>query len=492
MAMAHPVRLDLPEVEVREQRLRATVSYNGTARDLSRRSKNFSLVNHERGFEQCSTCQQGCAGIAYNVRGAAVVEHSPIGCAQPASAAMGINVANAARGLPDQSVNVLSTNLSESDTVYGGAEKLRATVREAKRRFSPDAIFVLSSCAAGIIGEDIEAVTSELQDELGIPVIPVFCEGFRSKIWISGIDATFHGILRQIVKPARKKQPDLVNVFNFEGSDTFTPLLGKLDLRANYVISLADVETLSRMSEAACTAHICETLATYPAKALEQEFGVPEVRSPPPFGISWTDAWLREIARITDREELAEQVIESEHKRLEPLLETMRAQLAGRRVYIFAGDSYAHSISNMLLDLGLDLIGVNTFHHDQTTDGGLEEADSLGQLVASKGDIGNFSVCDKQPFQMVKVLKDLQPDILIVRHTNMAVIGAKLGIPTIQDGDVNISAGYDGLIKLGERLLTAWRTRRIFQNIARHHRHPYSEWWMAQDDPFLLSSEPVA
>jgi len=92
---------------------------------------------------------------------------------------------------------------------------------------------------------------------------------------------------------------------------------------------------------------------------------------------------------------------------------------------------------------------------------------------------------------VVKVLQKLRPDLLIVRHTNMAVIGAKLGIPTIQDGDVNISAGYDGLIKLGERLLTAWRTRRIFHNIAKHYRHPYTKWWAEQDDPYLLSRQPV-
>lgn len=490
MAPTHRVRLDLSDVEVRDRRLGARVAYNGTARDLSERSKKLSLVNYERAFEQCSNCQQSCAGISYSVRGAAVVEHSPIGCAQSCGASLEVNVANRARGLASQAVNVLSTNLSEDDTIFGAAEKLRSTIREAHRRFSPQAIFVLSSCAAGIIGEDIEAVTKELEAELGIPLIPVFCEGFKSKIWISGIDAVFHGILRQIVKPARTKQNDLVNVFNFAGSDTFSPLLAKLGLRVNYVISLADVPTLSRLSEAACTAHICETEATYPAAALEQEFGVPEVKSPPPFGIGWTDAWLREIARITGREERAEQVIESEHKRLEPLLEDLRRRLAGRRIYIFAGDSYAHSISNMLLDLGLDLIGVTTFHHDQTTDAGLDEVNSLGQLVAAKGDIENFTVCDKQPFQMIKVLKKANPDLLLVRHTNMAVIGAKLGIPTIQDGDVNISVGYDGLLKLGERLLTAWRTRRIFQNFADHYRLPYTDWWMDQEDPFLFSGEP--
>ncbi|MDR1506133.1 MAG: nitrogenase [Treponema sp.] len=482
------VNLELSEVEVRERRLKSIISYHGTGQDLCERSRNRQLTLTERSFGQCSDCSQGCGQtLTYVIRGAAVIDHAPIGCSSGAGAAsLTVDVSARARGLPPQEVHVLSTNIQEKDTVYGGLEKLRATIYEAKRRFDPSAIFVLSSCAAGIVGDDIESVADELQEELGIPVVPVFCEGFKSRIWSSGFDAAFHGILTRIVKAPVKKQPDLVNVFNFEGSDTFGPLLGKLGLRANYVVPLADVETLEKLSEAACTTHICETLAMYPAAALEQEYGVPEVKSPPPFGVQWTDNWLREVARLTGREEIVEDLIQSEHERVNEELTQVREQLKGKRIYIFAGDSYAHSIANMLLDLGLDLVGITTLHHDQTTDGGTESLDSLGNLVASKGEIGNYSVCNKQPYQVFKLLKDARPDILIVRHMNMTITGAKLGIPTMNDGDVNISAGYDGLVRLGKRLLDALKTKKLFENISRHCESPYTTWWLEQADPFFF------
>jgi nitrogenase molybdenum-iron protein alpha chain len=481
------VNLDLSSVEVRERRLKSIISYSGSAQDLSDKSKEKALVIRERSYGQCSDCAQGCGQvISYTIRGAAVVEHSPIGCSQPALSALGINVANKARGLPPQTVNVLSTNLTEKDTVYGGIEKLNATVREAKRRFDPTAIFVQSSCAAGIIGDDIESATTALQEELGIPVVPIFCEGFKSRIWSTGFDASFHGILRKIVKEPKKKQPDLVNVFNFEGSDTFTPLLAPLGLRVNYIVPLADIPQLEALSEAACSTHICETLATYPAMALEKYYGVPEVKSPPPFGIKWTDEWLRDIARITGKEHLVEEYIEREHKRVQPDIERVREKLQGLKFYIFAGDSYAHSIANMLLDLGVELTGITTLHHDQLTDGGYESIDSLSHLVASHGDIENFTVCNKQPYQVVKILEKLKPDVMIVRHMNMAVLGAKLGIPSVNDGDVNISAGYDGLARLGERLYQAAQAKKLFQNVARHYETPYSDWWLNEEDPFYF------
>jgi nitrogenase molybdenum-iron protein alpha chain len=433
----------------------------------------------------------GCSQtLSYVIRGAAVIDHAPIGCSgRIGSNSLTVEVSARARGLPPQKVQVLSTNIQEKDTVYGGLEKLRATIYEAKRRFNPSAVFVLSSCAAGIVGDDIESAADELQEELGIPVVPVFCEGFKSRIWSSGFDAAFHGILTRIVKPPVNKQPDLVNVFNFEGSDTFGPLLGKLGLRANYVVPLADVKTLETLSEAACTTHICETLAMYPAAALEQEYGVPEVKAPPPFGINWTDNWLREVARLTGRDAAVEDLIKAEHERIRGDLEQVREELRGKRAYIFAGDSYAHSIANMLLDLGLDLAGITTLHHDQTTDGGGDSLDSLGNLVASKGDIGNFTVCNKQPYQVFKLLRAVMPDLLIVRHRNMTIVGAKLGIPTINEGDVNISAGYDGLIRLGKRLINAAKTRRLFENVARHYENPYTRWWLEEANPFYFEKE---
>ncbi|QAT50410.1 nitrogenase [Caproiciproducens sp. NJN-50] len=476
------------EVEVRERRLHSIVSYHGTAVDLNERSKTKSLPCGGLSYEQCKDCSQGCAeSITYLIRDAAVVVHSPVGCcSRGASYFIQGDVVNRARGLPAQNVNIICSNIQEKDTIYGGLEKLRNAVHEAYGRFHPSAIFVHSSCAAGIVGDDIDSEADALQDELGIPVVPIFCEGFKSRIWSTGFDAGFHGILRKIVKPPRKKDENLINIFNFEGSDTFGPLLEKIGLRANYLVPLATVETLSRMSEAACSAHICETLATYVAHALEEKYGVPEVKAPAPFGIEWTDQWLREIAKYTHKEELAEKAIASEHQRILPELQKIRQKLAGKNVYVFAGDSFAHSIANMANDLNLKLLGVTTLHHDQATDGNLESLNTLDQYIKSRGDIGFFTVCNKQPYQMVKILKKLHPDLLIVRHANMTILGTKLGIPTVLEGDVNINAGYDGVIKLGKRLYEALLTRKAIQTISEHVEWPYTDWWLNEENPFYF------
>jgi nitrogenase molybdenum-iron protein alpha chain len=219
---------------------------------------------------------------------------------------------------------------------------------------------------------------------------------------------------------------------------------------------------------------------------LEDKYGVPEVKAPPPFGSKWTDLWLREVAKITGKEDIAEAVIESEHARIRPEIEKIKEKLQGKKVYIFAGDAFAHSLANVVVELGLRLVGMTTLHHDQITDGGEESTDSLNNLINTAGDIKNFTVCNKQPYQVYKLLEELKPDVLLVRHSNMTVLGTKLGIPTINEGDANISAGYDGIVKLGQRIYEVTKTRKILANIRKHASLPYTPWWINQENPFYF------
>ncbi len=480
------VNLSTAAVEVRENRLKSIISYSGTAKDLNDKSKNVSLRLSNTAFTQCNNCQQSCAqDMCSMVRGSATVVHAPIGCyATDVGRHIQGKSVSKIRKLGDFDSHTICTNILENDTIYGGAEKLRKAVHEIYQRHHPKVIFITSSCASGVIGDDIESVARDAEEALGIKVVPIFCEGFKSKIWNTGRDAAFHGILRSIVKKPEKKLSDLVNVFNFEGVDTFSPLLGKLNLRVNYLLPMASVEQLETISEAACTTEICETLSSYGAGGLEEVFGVPKVKAPSPYGLNWTDAWLREIARLTHREELAETVIAEEHRRIQPELEQLRKKLSGIRVFIFAGDTYAHNLANMTKDLGIELIGMNTMHRDQKAD--LKEINTLENLLNSIGDIPNFSVCNVQPYRVAKIIKRLQPDILMTRHMGLYNIGTKLGIPAIPEGDANYSIAYDGIIKLGHRLLLALQTKSLVENLAAHAEFPYTDWWLNQEEDIYI------
>jgi nitrogenase molybdenum-iron protein alpha chain len=284
-----------------------------------------------------------------------------------------------------------------------------------------------------------------------------------------------------------KRQADLINVFNFAGADTFTPLFKRLNLRVNYLVALSSLEQLASISEAACSTSICETLSMYVASVLEEQYGVPEIKTAAPYGLDWTDVWLRAIGKATDREELVEKLITEERAKYQGELADLKEKLQGKRLYVIAGDSFAHNLANVGKSLGLEWAGVTSLHHDLYTDNP-ESVNSMDALVESNGDVPNFSICNLQPYQLVKILKKLRPDLLICRHGGLTGLGSKLGIPTIFEGDANFSVGYSGAVKLGRRLYEAWQTRGFIKNVSRYVELPYTDWWLNQDDPFYFEA----
>lgn len=498
-----PINLKTAVVESREQRLGTIIGWDGKASDLADESgyargdcnakcgqKARRVCELRSPFTQGSVCSEQMVECqAGNVRGAVLIQHSPIGCGTGQVIYNSIyRNGLAMRGLPVENLHLISTNLHERDMVFGGVAKLEQSIRDAWERHHPRAIFIATSCATGIIGDDVESVASALEGELGIPVIPLHCEGFKSKHWSTGFDATQHGILRQIVrKNPVKKQPDLVNVINLWGGDVFTPMLAELGLRVNYVVDLATVEELEQLSEAAATVTFCYTLGSYMGAALEQEFGVPEVKAPLPYGFAGTDAWLREIARVTNREGEAEAYIARERERVAPRLEELRKLLKGKKGYISTGSAYAHGLIGILRELGVEVEGSLVFHHDPVYDSQDPRQDTLAHLIDTYGDVPQFTVGNRQQYQFFALLERVKPDFIIIRHNGLAPLASRMGIPAIPLGDEHIAVGYQGIVNLGESILDVLAHKKYHEDIAKHVRLPYKKWWLEQKDPFVLA-----
>lgn len=485
------INIKTPEVEIREIRLGSITGYGGTAKGLCSKGRSGRLCDRSRSFSQCLGCSSGNALCqVVMIQDAVVINHAPIGCSADFSDFNFTNrVGQRKRNLPLGNARLLSTNLEEKDMIYGGGAKLEEAIREAYARFKPKAIFVTTSCASGIIGDDVSGITDAAQEELGIPVVLVACEGFKSKIWTTGFDAAYHALLRKIVKPPVEKKKDLINVINFWGSDVLTPLFGRLGLKPNYIVPFSTVDVLEKISEAAATVQICPTLGTYLAAGLEQEYGVTEIKAPTPYGLEGTDAWLRELGRVTGRGKEVEELIESERKRIAPELEELRGKLRGKRAYVTAGAAHGHSLLALLEELGLEIVGAAIFHHDPCYDNRDERSDSLSHVVETYGDINNFNVCNKQAFELVNMLNRLRPDIFVARHGGMSVWGAKLGIPTFLMGDEHFGLGYEGLLNYGHKILDVLSTKEFFENIAAHSELPYTDWWLQQNPYAFLGGE---
>lgn len=505
--MAKKINLDLDTVENREMRLGSIISWDGKASELVELSRYEERSLNKRGcgkngggcrlcelempFNQQSMCANSIASCqAGNLRDCVLIQHSPVGCtARNPEFNLAFRNGLERRGIKPRNINIVTTNLLENDMVFGAEAKLRKTIKETYERYAPKAIFLSMSCSTAIIGEDISSVASDMEFELGIPIIPLHCEGFRSKHWSTGFDIAQHGVVRQITNKNPKKQKDLINIVALWGTDYFTDMLKPLGLRVNYIMDIASFDELKQTSEAVCTTAFCHTLGSYMATALEQEYGVPQINAPQPYGISGTDEWFREIAKVVGKEKETEEYIQSEHERVRPKIEALKEKLKGVSGFVLTGSSYAHGLISVLRELGITVNGSVVFHHDPVYDGGHERQNTLKSLVDTYGDIPHFTVSKTQPFQLPALLNRVKTDFIIVRHNGLAPNAARMGIPSFAMGDEHFPVGYDGIIRTGEAILDILARKKFNEVLKRHVSLPYSKWWLSQKDPFILAKD---
>lgn len=482
------VNLALPTVQIREIRINSITGYQGNAEELVQAS-GCGLKDKSRSFSQCLGCATSKAAcMTVLIQDGAVISHGPVGCASCLhDFAFTYRVNSTLRGVehPTQR-KIFSTNLQERDTVYGGNQKLATAIREVYTRTGAHAIFVLTTCAAGIIGDDVESVCNEAEEELKVPVVAIFCEGFRSKVWTTGFDAAYHGIARKLIAPPRERRSDVVNVINFWGSDVFRDWFAPFGAKPNYITPYSTVNTLRYSSEAAATVQACSTLGSYLGAALEQDFGVPEIPAAPPYGVEQTDRWFRALGKTLGKMDIAEQVIAEKKEKYLPRIEELRKRLRGKTAYVTAGAAHGHALLDILGELGMEAQGAAIFHHDAVYDSGRPENDQLAQRVRDYGNVPNFNVCNKQEFELVNALNKIRPDILLARHGGMTLWGAKFGIPSLLIGDEHYSMGYEGLIHYGERILETLENDEFVKNLEKHAVNPYTKWWLAQEPYYFL------
>ena len=151
-------------------------------------------------------CALAAMQTVQSIPGAIPILHSGPGCASK------LNDNNGTSGR--FSANIYPcTSISEKEVVFGGSDKLRSTIKNALRVIDADLFVVLSGSTGEIIGDDIQAVAEDFQDEEK-PVIWTKTPGFKGNNYI-GHDWILKGIFEQYVRKYKgaPKEKGLVNLF---------------------------------------------------------------------------------------------------------------------------------------------------------------------------------------------------------------------------------------------------------------------------------------
>jgi nitrogenase molybdenum-iron protein alpha chain len=465
---------------IRESRPDTYNDLGGTGSELAGNFNKRCIKHADRSFSQGLQCQQiNSIAAVLSLEESAFIVHAPQGCAGCMSmGADGYRVGQAHRGVRlIKSPRVFVTNLDQNDIIHGGEKKLREAVATAYKRYSPKIIFIFTSCASGIIGDDVDTITAAIQPDYRAILVPIHCDGFRSKICASGFDAAFIAIRKYLLpKDPLPKEKALVNLFaptsiSYKDQLEIERMLGLLDAKVNYIPFYSSLEKIRRITSAEASTAICKVFADEFMKELGENYGIPFAHTVMPIGVRNTDKWFLGIAEILGKTETAREYIEKEHERILPRLEYIKEKLSGKRVFICGGTGRSFAAAALIDDFGMELVGLETPTYDLDAQIDIEYLNTIHPNYV-------VDVANMQPFEQVNLVNKLKPDLFI----GVGAWASKFGIPTTHVLDPKrATMGYDGILYLGNKIMEQMKNPGFNRKLARYAKLPYKKSWYEQD-----------
>lgn len=398
----------------------------------------------------------------------------------------------------------LNTNLDESDVINGGERKLREAVLYADRELRPETIIVANGCVPALIGDDVDSILADLQTQTAASIVPIHCEGFKTKVMATAYDAVYHGILKKYVKkPGRREyvaEPDLerlreqyrisrnVNVLNVSSMSKadeleLQRLLNAIGLNVCFIPCYAEPEDFQYSLETSLNVSICGTHDDYFVEHIREKYDIPFLIDTIPIGRKNTDRWVLKIAAHFGLEKEARQLIASENELLDRSLEPYRRTLSGKRVFLAGGEVRIIATAEILQDLGMEVAGFKAHHFDRFIEPIFDALDSVDEVL--------IDIATNQPFEQANLVNRLKPDVIIT-HTGGNNISAKHGLPILPlFGPSYNYLGYSGVFEVARRLNRIVRNSQFNKKLAKNVRLPFSKEWYDKDPFTYIKSQDV-
>ena len=262
-----------------------------------------------------------------------------------------------------------SSEMDERVAIFGGNDSLEKGLRRAAAH-KPRAIFVVTTCTPGIIGDDVhiamEAVRDVLPEET--PVILIAADGDINGDYMQGIIDAMIPVADRFVDRTVTPEPDTVNIVaeknlaaNTEANYvTIRSILETLGLSVNCrFLRHSTIEQITRFLRGRvnllASEDVCgRTIRDY----LVDRYGVSFLPSAFPVGFNATEKWLAALATFFGKEAEAADLVRRERVRYEEAIAALRPSLKGKRLFIVTQSYRIDWVLDLAVDLGMEIAKV--------------------------------------------------------------------------------------------------------------------------------------
>lgn len=421
--------------EKTQEKMQEKGNTNVDEKDILEERRQFILQKHDGGCGgngmKCDTdsvagsvSQRACvycgARVVLNpITDAYHIVHGPIGCS-----AYTWDIRGSLSSGSDLYRNSFSTDLKETDIIFGGENKLEAAIEELVCIQAAKLIFVYATCIVGVIGDDVDSVCRRMSMKYNIRVISVKSPGFSGNK-STGYRMACNAIMELLLP---YKSEERIKGINILGDYN---LAGELWIIKQYLKSF-DISVISTFTGDASYTEMqqapkatlnvvqCAGSSMYLANRMEEELGIPYIKVSF-FGAEDTTNSLIRIAQVLGNEEAEKKIrafCTAETSKLEVFLRKYRRNLEGKKAAIYVGGGFkAISLIRQFNAIGMKTVVVGT----QT--GKKEEYEIIEGLV----EVDTILLDDANPAELEGYMKEKGVNILVggVKERPLAY---KLGI----------------------------------------------------------------
>ncbi|MDR0731234.1 MAG: AAA family ATPase [Treponema sp.] len=341
----------------------------------------------------------GAMSITTQISGCVSIAHGPRSCAHIAYQTI---TSTPRRFLLERGIvlpytsspPLVSSDMGEGVMIFGGIEELRSRIKSLKTRARGEAgkrvFFVLTTCPAGIIGDNVNRVL-DLEDET-TKIVPLRTDGNIEGDFLQGILLAYFEIARALIDRNVEAREDTVNIvaekaetYVLHGSFTAVKeILDHFGIRVNCHFicetSLEDIRNFRRgkINILAWGDYMGRAIREF----LEKEYDAEFFDEPFPVGFAATSLWVRRLGEKFHRSgEQIEAVLADYRERYRAEIERIRPKLQGKRVMIITVTQNIDWALQTALDAGMEIVFVGILSFSQDDLFTTELGDSIGELV---------------------------------------------------------------------------------------------------------------
>jgi len=405
----------------------------------------------------------GAVNTLTQIQDAVTLAHGPRSCVHIAASTMLSSGLGSLRRyntfIPEQLHPRLSASeMTDETLIHGGIDRFRDALDQALKN-NPGPVFVVTTCPAGVIGDDVDQVIREY-DQAYHPIIRISTDGNMEGDYLQGIiNACIEGAAR-LIDPRVPPEDDCVNVVaeknialnadpNFQ---EMSRLLHALGLRVNCrFVRRTRTDQLRGFLRAslqlpAYLDHLGRLLRDF----LKERFGCVFGEDPFPSGFHETGRWIRGIAAHFNRMETAETLLAKLQREYRMEIDAIRPALAGKRIMLV---TYNHDVDWILetaFDLDMEIVRLGIMDYSQDSMYRTRYADRIHAEVGY------------DPDQRAEDILSLKPHLVLCNYQSPGLPDTAHYDTVLMCPDTGHLAGL-ALARRWQRILTAplhegWRT----------------------------------